>query len=108
VSLADYIYSQFHPDLPWDDVSWLRTIWDGPIVLKGIQSVVGDRHEIICDGGVRRGSDIVKALDLLHSDVCRTMAVVDARSMLEVDRELLELPHTPERTAGTPHGDLNV
>jgi len=79
-------------------------VWDGPLVLKGIQTVedavlaadagveaialsnhggrqldsapatldlvapvadaVGDRVEVICDGGVRRGSDIVKAVAL--------------------------------------------
>ena len=101
VSLADYIASQMDPGLTWRDAEWLRSIWDGPIVIKGIQTVadariaadegidaialsnhggrqldsapaivdlvapvadaVGDRIEIICDGGVRRGSDIVKA-----------------------------------------------
>lgn len=104
VSLAEYINSQFDPRLSWRDVDWLRSIWDGPVVIKGIQTVddaliaadvgvdaialsnhggrqldgappilelvapvadaVGDRLEIICDGGVRRGSDIVKALAL--------------------------------------------
>ena len=39
VSLADYINSQFDPSLSWDDVVWLRSIWDGPIILKGIQTV---------------------------------------------------------------------
>jgi L-lactate dehydrogenase (cytochrome) len=104
VSLADYINSQFDPTLSWSDVEWLRSVWSGPIVLKGIQTVedarlaadagvaaialsnhggrqldsapatldlvapvtdaVGDRVEVICDGGVRRGSDIVKAVAL--------------------------------------------
>ncbi|MCJ7673193.1 MAG: alpha-hydroxy-acid oxidizing protein, partial [Acidimicrobiia bacterium] len=104
VSLADYINSQFDPSLSWHDVEWIRSVWDGPLVLKGIQTVddavlaaemgieaialsnhggrqldsapatldlvepvanaVGDRIEIICDGGVRRGSDIVKAVAL--------------------------------------------
>jgi L-lactate dehydrogenase (cytochrome) len=104
ISLAEYVGRQFDPSLSWDDVDWLREHWDGPIVVKGIQSVadaviaadrgveaiaisnhggrqldsapatldllpgiadaVGDRIEIICDGGVRRGSDIVKALAL--------------------------------------------
>jgi L-lactate dehydrogenase (cytochrome) len=104
ISLAEYVGTQFDPGLSWDDVDWLRQHWDGPIVVKGIQSVadaviaaersvdaivisnhggrqldsapatldvlpaiaaaVGDRTEIICDGGVRRGSDIVKALAL--------------------------------------------
>ena len=104
VSLADYINTQFDPGLGWGDVSWLQSIWDGPVVLKGIQCVddavraaeagipaialsnhggrqldhappplelvapvvdaVGDRLEVICDGGVRSGSDVVKALAL--------------------------------------------
>src|SRR6476620_5304611 len=104
VTLSDYINTQFDPALSWSDVEWLRSVWDGPIVLKGIQTVadarlaadagveaialsnhggrqldtapatldlvgpcaeaVGDRIEIICDGGVRRGSDIVKAVAL--------------------------------------------
>ena len=104
VSLADYIAQQMDPGLTWKDAEWLRSVWDGPIVLKGIQTVadakiaadegieaialsnhggrqldsapaiadlvapvadaVGDRIEIICDGGIRRGSDIVKAVAL--------------------------------------------
>ncbi|HKX76382.1 MAG TPA: alpha-hydroxy acid oxidase [Acidimicrobiia bacterium] len=104
ISLADYVGRQFDPGLSWRDVEWFRSIWKGPLVLKGIQTVadavlaadngaeaialsnhggrqldsapaplnlvsrvaqaVGGRVEIICDGGVRRGSDIVKALAL--------------------------------------------
>ena len=104
VTLADYINSQFDPALSWGEVEWLRSVWDGPIVLKGIQTVedaglavehgvdaialsnhggrqldgapsiielvepvaqeVGGRIGIIADGGVRRGSDIVKAVAL--------------------------------------------
>jgi L-lactate dehydrogenase (cytochrome) len=102
VTLSDFINSQFDPALSWTDIDWLRSVWDGPIVLKGIQTVddaliavergieaialsnhggrqldcapaifslvapiaqaVAGRAEIICDGGVRRGSDIVKAI----------------------------------------------
>jgi L-lactate dehydrogenase (cytochrome) len=104
VVLAEYINAQFDPALSWRDLDWFRAHWDGPIVLKGIQSVadarlaadagieaialsnhggrqldgsppilelvapvaeaVGDRVEIICDGGVRRGSDMLKAVAL--------------------------------------------
>ena len=161
VSLADYINSQFDPALSWDDVEWLRSVWDGPIVLKGIQTVddarlaadagveavalsnhggrqldgapapldlvapvadaVGDRVEIICDGGVRRGSDIVKAvalgaraamagraylyglgaagergvdhvLGLLDADVRRTMALVGARTVADLGPALVSGP----------------
>jgi len=39
VVLSDYINSQFDPDLSWRDLEWFRSIWSGPIVLKGIQTV---------------------------------------------------------------------
>jgi len=104
VSLAEYVNGQFDPGLSWRDLEWLRSVWHGPIVIKGIQSVadavdaaaegveaivvsnhggrqldsapatldlvpsiadaVGDRLEVIVDGGIRRGADIVKALAL--------------------------------------------
>lgn len=109
VALADHVMKNFDQKLSWDDVEWLQSIWDGPLVLKGIQSVedaeraVGlgvqgiglsnhggrqlddapapcdlvepvaqhlqGRAAIICDGGVRRGSDIVKAI-ALGADAC--------------------------------------
>jgi L-lactate dehydrogenase (cytochrome) len=160
VSLAAYIGEQFDPGLAWTDVEWFRSIWDGPILLKGIQTVedaqlaaeagvdaialsnhggrqldtapavfdlvapvadaVGGRVEIICDGGIRRGSDIVKAvaagataamagraylyglgaagergvdhvLELLAEDVRRTMALVGAPTIGDLTGDLLQL-----------------
>ena len=104
VSLSEHFGTQFDPSLSWNDIAWFRSRWNGPIVLKGVQSVddarlavdagvdaialsnhggrqldcspapidlvapvaeaVGGSIEIICDGGVRRGSDIAKALAL--------------------------------------------
>jgi L-lactate dehydrogenase (cytochrome) len=86
-----------------------------------VADAVGDRVEIVCDGGVRRGSDIVKALALgaracmagrahfyalgvggergvdhvlrlLETDVRRTMALVGARSVGELTTDLVALP----------------
>jgi L-lactate dehydrogenase (cytochrome) len=161
VSLADYINSQFDPGLSWRDVEWLRSIWDGPIVIKGIQTVadavlaadagieaialsnhggrqidtapaafdlvapvadaVGGRVEIICDGGVRRGSDIIKAvaagaqacmagraylyglgaagergvdqvLASLDGDMRRTMTLLGASTIADLGPDLLGAP----------------
>ena len=161
VSLAEQVSTQFDASLSWRDVEWMRSIWNGPIIIKGIQTVadallaveagveaialsnhggrqldtapapielvapvadaVGDRIEIICDGGVRRGSDIVKAvalgaracmagraylyglgaagergvdhvLRMLRSDVRRTMALIGVTSIAELSREYVAVP----------------
>src|SRR4029453_6636582 len=39
VTLSDYINTQFDPALSWSDIDWLRSVWDGPLVLKGVQTV---------------------------------------------------------------------
>ena len=104
VDLAAFMNEQFDPTLSWDDVEWMGSLWDGPVLIKGVQSVadaviardrgldgivlsnhggrqldsapsiidlvqpvaeaVGGDLDIVCDGGVRRGGDIVKALAL--------------------------------------------
>lgn len=33
------ISTLFDPSLAWDDVDWMAQLWDGPLVLKGIQTV---------------------------------------------------------------------
>ncbi len=102
MSLLEYFDSQFDRSLTWKDVEWLAAEWDGPLVVKGIQTVADcrnaansgatavmlsnhggrqlesapapvdciadvadalhDQLEIICDGGIRRGTHVVKAL----------------------------------------------
>jgi L-lactate dehydrogenase (cytochrome) len=84
-----------------------------------VVDAVGDRVEVICDGGVRRGSDIVKAvalgadavmagraylyglgaagergvdhvLSLLDADVRRTMALLGAPTIDDLGPHVLE------------------
>jgi heme/flavin dehydrogenase (mycofactocin system) len=93
------------PPPSWEDLQWLRELWSGPFMLKGVMRVddarravddvgvsalsvsnhggnnldgtpatiralaavaeaVGDDAEVLLDGGVRRGGDVVKALAL--------------------------------------------
>lgn len=53
VTLSDFIAEQFDPALSWDDIDWFRAHWNGPIMVKGIQSA--DDAEI----AVRRGIDAI-------------------------------------------------
>lgn len=92
------------PPPTWEDIAWLREVWGGPFMLKGVIRVddakravdagvsaisvsnhggnnldgtpaairalpaiaeaVGDQVEVLLDGGIRRGSDVVKAVAL--------------------------------------------
>ncbi len=92
------------PPPTWEDIAWLRDLWGGPFMLKGVMRVddakhavdvgvsaisvsnhggnnldgtpapiralptiadaVADQVEVLFDGGIRRGSDVVKALAL--------------------------------------------
>jgi len=106
-NLDDYkafIDSQFDPSATWDDIAWLRSHWQGNVLIKGIMEVndaqeavnagadgivisnhggrqldgtsstitklpdivhaVGSQTEILLDGGIRSGVDVVKALAL--------------------------------------------
>ena len=145
--------------LTWDDFRWIRELWPGPLVVKGvlnaedacravdvgaaavvvsnhggrqldgapatlrvlpeIAAAVGHRAEVLLDGGVRRGSDIVKAiclgaravlvgrayayglaalgeagvaraLGILKADMARTLPLIGCSSVAALGREYLE------------------
>jgi L-lactate dehydrogenase (cytochrome) len=161
VHLADFVNTQYDPALSWDDVEWLGSVWDGPILIKGIQTVddavtavergvtaivisnhggrqldgspstfsllapivdaVDGRAEVICDGGIRRGSDIVKVvaagasaamagraylyglgaggergvdrvLEWFRDDLVRTMNLVGVATVADLDRSFILPP----------------
>ena len=103
-SLSTWINSQFDTSLNWKDIDWIRSIWPGKLVLKGILDVedaaiaaktgaqaivvsnhggrqldgapssievlpeivdaVGSQMEVMFDGGIRSGQDVMRALAL--------------------------------------------
>lgn len=146
------------PNLTWDDIEWLTSVSNLPVLVKGvvraddarraidagaagvivsnhggrqfdtapaaidavgpIAETVGDRGEVIVDGGIRRGADVVKAiamgaravqigrpivwglvvdgedgvgdvLNLLHDELDLAMALAGCRSIDEISFELL-------------------
>ncbi|MBN9017994.1 MAG: alpha-hydroxy-acid oxidizing protein [Rhizobiales bacterium] len=48
-SLGQWISGQFDPALNWDDVAWIRSIWPGKLVLKGVLDV-GDARKAAATG----------------------------------------------------------
>ena len=142
----------------WRDLAWIRQVWRGPVVVKGIltgddarraadagaNAVVVSNHggrqldgvaaslralpevvaaagqlEVLMDGGIRRGSDVVKAIclgaraclvgrayayglgaagqagvaraiEILRGDIARTLALLGAGSVRELDGTFVE------------------
>jgi len=48
-TVADLVNRVFDPTITVSDLNWLRDLWDGPIVIKGIQSV--DDARTVVDAG---------------------------------------------------------
>jgi L-lactate dehydrogenase (cytochrome) len=103
-TIAGYVNSQFDQTVTWKDIEWAKSIWGGPLALKGILDpqdataaidhgadalivsnhggrqldgvrsaisalpyvvdAVASRAEVLLDGGVRRGTDVLKAVAL--------------------------------------------
>lgn len=43
-TVAEMIDMLFDPALSWADLEWLREVWDGPLIVKGIQTVADARE----------------------------------------------------------------
>jgi L-lactate dehydrogenase (cytochrome) len=161
LSMAQYVNAQFDPTVNWKDLDWLRSVWRGPLAIKGIMTAedarravdagvdsvivsnhggrqldglpapidvlpevveaVGERTQVILDGGVRRGSDVAKALalgaracmigrpylyglgaagqpgaemaiNLLRLELARVLTLLGRPTVRELDRSALRLP----------------
>ncbi len=157
-SLSTWTASQFDPTLSWKDVEWVRKLWPGKLILKGIldpedavratktgadaiivsnhggrqldgtsssismlpkvADAVGSQIEIMFDGGVRTGPDILralalgakscmigrayiwglgaggqagvaKAIDILRKELDVNMALCGVRNVRDIDRSLV-------------------
>jgi L-lactate dehydrogenase (cytochrome) len=154
----------------WQDLTWIRDAWKGPIVIKGIHTredakravdegasaivvsnhggrqldgvratidvlpevveAVGTRTEVLLDGGIRRGGDIVKALclgaravligrayayglgaggydgvacaiDILRTELVRTMKLLGCASVHDLNRSYLDAPRAAPKPVAT-------
>jgi L-lactate dehydrogenase (cytochrome) len=157
-SLAQWTASQFDPTLNWKDVDWVRSLWPGKLILKGIMDVedartaartgadalvvsnhggrqldgapssiaalpqvveaVGNEVEVMVDGGIRSGQDVLralalgarscmigrayvyglgaageagvaKAIEIIGRELDVTMALCGVRSVKDIDRRVL-------------------
>lgn len=160
-TVAEMIDDMFDPTLTDTDLAWLRERWDGPVIVKGVQSVedarrcvdagadalvvsnhggrqldraptpllqvaevvdaVGAEVEVLVDGGILSGTDIViavaqgaratmigraylyglmaggqagvaRALAILADEVARTLALLGVSSPDELTRDHVRLP----------------
>ena len=156
--LSEWTASQFDTTLNWKDIDWIRSIWPGKLILKGILDVedaelaaktgaqaivvsnhggrqldgapssievlpeiadsVGSQLEIMFDGGIRTGMDIMralalgakscmigrayayglgaggqagvaKAIDLLAKELTTTMGLCGVNTIAEIDERVL-------------------
>jgi L-lactate dehydrogenase (cytochrome) len=161
MALVDVAAALASATVTWKDLRWIREVWSGPIIVKGLltgddarraadegaRAVVVSNHggrqldsvsatlralpevvaaakgqiEVLMDGGVRRGSDIVKALclgacavligrayayglgaagpagvakalEILRADVERTVRLLGCPSVAALDRSYVEVP----------------
>ena len=159
--LAGHMSRLFDPKMTIDDLAWIRREWDGPLIVKGVQSVadarklaevgvdgivlsnhggrqldraatpimmlpevseaVGDRVVLGIDSGVMSGADIAAALasgasfvligraylyglmaageagvdraaEILSTELARTMRLLGAPRLADLDADLVRLP----------------
>jgi L-lactate dehydrogenase (cytochrome) len=157
-SLAQWTATQFDPALNWKDVDWIRSLWPGKLIIKGILDVndarlaaksgatalvvsnhggrqldgapstisalpkivdaVGSEIEVMFDGGIRSGQDVLralalgarscmigrayiyglgalgqagvaKAIDIIRQELDVTMALTGTRRVTDIDRRIV-------------------
>lgn len=73
VTLSQWTASQFDPTLSWDDIAWIKELWGGKIILKGILDVedariaasVGADAIVVSNHGGRQLDGAVSSINAL-------------------------------------------
>ncbi len=160
-SVSQWVASQFDPSLSWKDLEWIRSVWPGKLIIKGILDIadakeavacgaqamvvsnhggrqldgapssiavlpeiadaVGDQIEIMFDGGIRSGQDVMralalgakscmigrayihglgafgepgvrKAIDIIRQELSVTMGLCGAAKIADIDRRVIATP----------------
>jgi L-lactate dehydrogenase (cytochrome) len=163
MALIDVAAALAESAVTWSDLTWIRKLWRGPIVVKGVLTAddarravdegaaaisvsnhggrqldcvpsslralpevvkaVHGQTEILMDGGIRRGADIVKALclgaravlcgrayayglaaageagvnraiEILRTDLDRTLRLLGCASVAELNRSYVNVPQS--------------
>jgi len=161
LDLVDVSSALAEAAVSWDDLKWIRKVWDGPILVKGlltgddarravdegvaavivsnhggrqldsvypairalpeVVAAVNGRIQVVMDGGIRRGGDIIKAiclgaravligrafayglaaagypgvvraLEILHADVDRALRLLGCPSIAALDSSYVDFP----------------
>jgi L-lactate dehydrogenase (cytochrome) len=159
VTITQFIAGQYDLAVNWRDMEWFKSVWGGPVLLKGILSVedarlavehgadgvivsnhggrqlegavsavhalpaiadaVGDKLEVVLDGGIRRGADVVRAralgakacmigrawlyglasrgqpgveraLEILRDEIDLTLTLLGRPTLAQIDRSALD------------------
>lgn len=74
-----FIESQFDPTVTWDDIAWLRSIWPGKIIIKGLMEV-DDALAAVDAGadGIVVSNHGGRQLDSVASSIAKLPAIVQA------------------------------
>lgn len=166
MELTDVASALAESAVTWADLSWIRELWRGPIMVKGVLTgddarraidqgaaaisvsnhggrqldcvpaslralpevvrAVNGQIEILMDGGIRRGTDIIKAIclganavlcgrayayglaaageagvdraiEILRADVERTLRLLGCTSISELDHSYVNVPRSWDR-----------
>lgn len=78
-SFKQFLDAQFDPTVTWQDIAWLRSVWKGKLIIKGVMEV-GDAQ-----AAVDAGADAVlvsnhggRQLDSVASSISKLPAIVSA------------------------------